>query len=122
MKIEVVPHAEIRPLLREWRRSLAGTRDEQRHQAKELWNEFVRSIVTAKGPPPKSIPDNRTDPPTHWCDFPGLGMAHIVVEPDRRVGLLTYVRRIVVINLNFSPGVRRTPHDPRLGDADTEPL
>jgi hypothetical protein len=73
---------------------------------RKLWGVFVRTILADRGVPKTSIGDNSTDPPTFWCDFPGGGIARIVVAPDRRVGLFSYVRRVIVIDLNFSPGLR----------------
>jgi len=106
VRIEVVAHEDIKPLLREWRRSFPGSREERNRQFRTHWRDFVRTIVADRGIPKTSIEDNTTDPPTIWCDFPGGGIARIVVEPDRRVRLLWYVRRVIVIDLNFSPGLR----------------
>jgi hypothetical protein len=104
-RIEVVAHERIRPLLREWRESLPGTREEQAELSRRLWREFVRSIVAGRGVPEKSRKNDTTKPPTHWCGFPGGGIARILIEADRRVRLFTYVRRVVVIDLTFSPGL-----------------
>jgi len=32
-------------------------------------------------------------------------MAQLLIQPDRRVGLISTERRVVVVDLNFSPGL-----------------
>jgi len=103
VKTVVIAQREITPLLDQWRRSLEGTRQERQKQADLLWAEFVQSIVDAGGPPKNSEKDSSTDPPTHWCNFPG-GFAQVVVEPPHRVGLFSKVQRVIVVDLSFSPG------------------
>lgn len=105
MRIEVVPHRRIHPLLRQWRHSLPGTREEQNDQSKRLWRELVRLIAAGRGIPERSWKDASTNPPTYWCAFPGGGLAQIYVASERRVNLFWRVRRIIVIDLNFSPGL-----------------
>jgi hypothetical protein len=106
MRIEVVPHEDIRPAIREWRRSLGHTREEQRRRFDEFWDEFVAHIVAESGFPKSAFNDDTTDPPTYWCVFPGGGLARLLVEPDERVGWFSYRRRVLVIELIFSPGLR----------------
>lgn len=105
MRIEVVPHRRIHPLLRQWRDSLPGTREEQVVLSQRLWGAFVRLVEVGRGIPEQSWKDATTNPPTYWCDFPGCGLARIYVKPDRRVRLFRHVRRVIVIDLNFSPGL-----------------
>ena len=105
MKIVVIAHEELRPVLDEWRRSFDGTREERKRIADALWAEFVQSIVDARGLPKNYEKDETTEPPTYWVNFPG-GLANIIIEPDRREGFFSKVRRILVIELNFSPGLR----------------
>jgi len=104
MRIVVVPHERIRPMLEAWHRSLGATEAERDQRRREFWREFVETIVRAKGPPPGSILDTSTTPATYWCNLPGGGMAQVLVQPDRRVGLISSERRIVVVDLNLSPG------------------
>jgi hypothetical protein len=104
MRVVVVAHESIKPLLAAWSRTLGDSPAECRRRFRELWGEFVESLEFAQGAPEQSIQDNRTTPPTFWCNFPG-GLAQIIVEPDHHVGLFRKVRRIVVANLNFSPGL-----------------
>jgi hypothetical protein len=104
MRIVVVPHERIRPMLDQWHRSLGTTDAERNRRRREFWREFVESIVDAKGPPPGSFADTSTTPTTYWCSLPGGGMAQILVEPDRRVSLISSERRILVVDLNLSPG------------------
>jgi hypothetical protein len=106
MRIDVVVHKDIEPLLREWRRSLGASRAERYREFNKLWSEFVRSIIAARGFPKTAYEDDSTEPPTYWCAIPGGGLARILVEPAVRVGLFSYVRRVLVIDLNFSPGLR----------------
>jgi len=98
MKIVVVAQRDLLPLLDEWRRSLPGSRTERKQLAEALWAEFVQSIVKAGGVPKNASDDKSTEPPTYWCDFPG-GLAQIVVEPPRRVGLFSTERRVIVVDL-----------------------
>jgi hypothetical protein len=105
MRVTVLPHKRIKPLLAAWRRSLGDTREQRDQLASRLWGEFVDSIVAAKGPPHGSIEDDTRTPLTYWCNFPGVGVAQLLVEPDRRVGFFRIERRVVVVNLNFSPGL-----------------
>jgi hypothetical protein len=91
-------------MLEAWHRSLGATEAERNRRRREFWREFVEAIVGAKGRPPGSFTDTSTSPPTYWCSLPGGGMAQLLVEPDRRVGLVSSVRRIIVIDLNLSPG------------------
>lgn len=88
-----------------WRRSLAGSPEERHLLAKKFWQELVNSIVAAKGPPPGSRVDRSAEPPTYWYYMPGIGLAQLLIKPDRRVNFFVVERRIVVINLNFSPGL-----------------
>lgn len=104
MKIEVVPHEEIKPLLRAWRQTLGDTRQERDRRFREMWAAFVQRIVDASGPPPDAIADPTVRPTRYLCSFPEDGFAELVVEPDRRTGWFTIVRRVIVINLIFSPG------------------
>ncbi len=104
MKIVVVAQRDLRPLLDDWRRTLPGTRDQRQSLANALWDEFVKSIVDAGGVPKDAWEDTTTDPPTYWCNFPG-GLAQIVVEPPQRVGLFSTEQRVIVVDLNFSPGL-----------------
>jgi hypothetical protein len=106
MRIIVVPHRRIQPMLDQWHRSLADTPAERDLRWRQCWGEFVEAITRAKGPPPGSIVDSNTTPPTYWCSLPGGGMAQLLVQPDRRVGLISFERRIVVVNINLSPGLR----------------
>jgi hypothetical protein len=105
MVIKVVPHDVIKPQLRVWRRSLGNTRSERDEVAKKLWAEFVQIIVEAEGPPAGALPDLTRTPTCYVCDFPGGWSAEIIVEPDRREGWFSTVRRVVVINLfvNLDP-------------------
>jgi hypothetical protein len=88
-----------------WRRTLGDTAENRHQRAAELWREFVSSIVAAKGPPKDSQEDKSTEPSTFWCNFPGGGMARLLVKPDRRGQFFVLERRIVVIDVNFSPGL-----------------
>jgi hypothetical protein len=105
MRVVVIPHRRIKPLFDAWRRSLGGTAESRDRLAAKLWRDLVKSIVAAKGPPPESSEDRSTDPPTFWCSLPGVGLAQLLVKPDRRVNFFVVERRIVVIDLNFSPGL-----------------
>jgi hypothetical protein len=105
MRVVVLPHKRIRPVLAAWRRSLGDTREQRNRLFDQLWREFVESIVAAKGPPPSSIEDDTTTPLTYWCNFPGVGTAQLLVEPDRRIGFFRAERRVIVVDLNFSPGL-----------------
>ena len=105
MKIVVIAHEELKPVIYQWRQTLDGTREERRRKADALWLEFVRSIVDAGGLPEHYVEDETTVPPSYWVNFPG-GLANIIIEPDRRQGLFSKVRRVVVTELNFSPGLR----------------
>ncbi len=102
--LQVVAQEVVRPLLAQWRSSLPGTEAEQRELTRQLWAAFVQSFEAERGPPPGSMIDPSTDPTTTWCPFPG-GLAQVVVQPDRWVGWFTVVRRVVVVDLNFSPGL-----------------
>src|SRR5262245_49413944 len=103
MRVTVVAHERIRPILDEWHRSLGSTTAERNQRRRELWREFVVSIIHAKGPPPHSYEDTENSPSTFWCNFPGGGMAEILIEPDRRVDLMSYERRVIVVNLRSWP-------------------
>lgn len=105
MKVVVLPHESIRPLIVAWHHSLGDSKELRDARAKILWNEFVASIVSAKGVPRDAREDKSKKPVTYWIDFPGGGMAQILVEPDRRIGWFSVERRVVVTNLNFSPGL-----------------
>jgi len=105
MRVVVVVHRRVRPMLAAWRRSLGNTRAERDRRRRQLWGEFVESIVRGKGRPVGCVEDNRTTPTTYWCSFPGVGIAQLLIQPDRRVGLISTERRVVVVDLNFSPGL-----------------
>jgi hypothetical protein len=107
MSVTLVPHEVVKPLIAAWRRTLSPDRDERQQLARERWKEFVRRIVEAEGPPPGSVEDVSTNPTSFWCNWPGGGLAQIVVMPDRRTGFFTVERKVVLINLNFSPGPGR---------------
>ena len=104
MRVTVVPHEVVKSFIAAWRRRLSPDREERRRLARERWDEFVRRIVESEGPPTGSVEDASTTPTSFWCDWPGGGMAQIVVMPDRRTGFFTVERKVVLINLNFSPG------------------
>src|SRR5215212_7981653 len=104
MRIVVVPHARIRPMLDEWHRSLGNTPAERDQRRRQFWRDLVEAITRAKGPTAGAIVDTSTMPTTYWCSLPGGGMAPLLVQPDRRVGLISFERRIVVVGLNLSPG------------------
>ena len=106
MRIAVVPHDDIQPAIREWRRSLGRTQGERRQRFEECWNEFVALVMAGGGIPESAVPDNSTWPPTYWTIFPGGGLARILVEPPKRAGWFSYVRRVLVIELIFSPGLQ----------------
>jgi hypothetical protein len=107
MRAVVKAHDVIKPILAAWRRSLSTDPLERKVMARGLWDEFVQQIVRAEGPPPGSAEDKSTNPTSYWCNWPGGGLAQIVVLPDRRVGVFAIERKVVVINLNFSPGPGR---------------
>lgn len=100
----VRPHLAIQSAVRAWRLTLGATREERDRVARERWAEFEQSVIDSQGPPPGSVEDASTRPPTYWCDFPGGGLAQILVQPDRREWVFTVVREVVVVNLVFSPG------------------
>lgn len=104
MRVVVRPHEASRAAFRDWRRSLGATRAERDCRSQTIWAEFVRRIVTAEGPPPGAVVDTSTRPPTFWCEFPGGGLAQILVRPDRRVSMFTVEREVLVLDLVFSPG------------------
>jgi hypothetical protein len=103
MRVVVKPHEEIRPLLRDWRRALSDDPARRRGLASTFWAELERRILEAKGPPPDAVKDGSTAPPTYWCELSGGVWAQLVVLPDRRTGIFTSEREVVVINLAPRP-------------------
>ena len=105
MTVIVKPHEIIKTRLREWRRSLSDDPEQREALAAVYWSELERRIVEAKGPPTGSICDDSTNPPTYWCELTGGTWVQLVVLPDRRKGLFSSIREVVVINLVAHPPV-----------------
>jgi hypothetical protein len=105
MQIIVKPHESIKPLIREWRRSLSGDPGRRRGLSELYWSELVRRITEAHGPPPGSVLDDTTQPATYWCELTGSTWVQMVALPDRRTGLFGIEREVVVINLAPHPRV-----------------
>lgn len=112
MRVIVKPHEEIKPLLRDWRRSLSDDPRRRAELAEAFWTELERRIIAAKGPPRDSVKDESTSPTTYWCELSGGTWVQLLLRPDRRVGLFTFEREAIVINLASRPPAatpRRTP-------------
>ena len=105
MLVIVKPHEIMKPLLREWRRSLSEEPDERHVLAAAYWSELERRIVEAKGPPTGSTCDDSTNPPTYWCELTGGTWIQLVVLPDRKKGLFSSIREVIAINLVAHPPV-----------------
>jgi hypothetical protein len=103
MRTRVKPHEEIKPLIRKWRRTLSDDPQRRRDLAMVFWAELERRIIAAKGPPAGAVKDDSTKPPTYWCELSGGWWAQLVVLPDRRTGVFTFEREVVVINLVSRP-------------------
>ncbi|MBY0455785.1 MAG: hypothetical protein K2V38_00450 [Gemmataceae bacterium] len=103
MTVTVRAHENIRPQLREFRRSLPGTREERAAAARACWEAFVADIVAANGRPPTgAVPDPRF-PAAFWCPFPGGFLVLVHFPAPHRTGLFSRVIEAVAIELNLSP-------------------
>jgi hypothetical protein len=105
MRIVVKPHEVIKPLIREWRRTLSDDPARRSELAEVYWEELVRRITDSEGPPIESVVDASTNPPTYWCELTGGTWVQLVVLPDERTGMFSIERKVVVINLAASPPV-----------------
>ena len=103
MNVAVKPHELIKPLIREWRRSLSDDPEHRRELAEVYWRELVRRISDAQGPPTGSVLDDTTLPPPYWCELTGGTWVQLVVLPDRRVRLFQIEREVAIINLAPHP-------------------
>jgi hypothetical protein len=100
MTIVVKPHSLIKPLIARWRHSLSDDPHQRDELSRLYWSELERRVQEAQGnPPPGSINDDSTIPPTFWCELRGGVWVQLVTRPDRRVRLFSVVREVVVINL-----------------------
>jgi hypothetical protein len=103
VRVTVKSHEIIKPLIRDWRRTLSDDPQRRHDLAMLYWSELVRRITEAQGPPTGSVLDDTTDPPTYWCELTGAMWAQFVVMPDKRIGVFNFEREVVVINLATRP-------------------
>ena len=106
MRAIVQPHADIRSQLREWERLLRRIYPTEPSAALSLWQDFVESLAASGGNLTgwTTFPHPRR-PNNYWCRFPPFYLALLEVRRPKWWQFWKRVR-IIIAELNFSPGLR----------------
>ena len=107
MKVVLKVHEDIAFEYQRWRRSLARNLRESAALADRYWTEFEAYIQSAGGQPPKGSYPHKEMPDAFWCSFPPAYIAAVVRKRIRRKWIFWKVAEMIVIELNFSPGLPR---------------
>jgi len=105
MKVELKVHVDIASDFERWRRSLARNIMDSKARADVYWAEFESFIRSSGGEPPKGSFPHEEYPNAFWCSFPPAFLAAVVRKRIRRKWIFWKVAEMIVVELNFSPGL-----------------
>ena len=112
MRVVVVPHEVVRPLLRQWRDSLSDDADERAALFELFWAELVRRVTQHAGPPPEAFREPNIAATAFWCELAGGTWVRLTVGEDAWGLLQGTVRKFVVTDLAPRPPAGTRPRTP----------
>ena len=96
-------HNDVRDLLSRWQASLATDPEERAELARIYLHEFERRVIAGDGKPSSALVDERTKPTTYWLELSGGTWAQFAEGEPKKIGMFSYARKMVVINLASRP-------------------
>ncbi len=113
MRVIVKFHETVRPRVAAWALALAADPADARRFADVLLDELKRRLVRAGGLPADAVRDDRTTPPTYWCELGGRAWVRYTLGDQKKVLGGTKSRTVEVIGLEQHPPPAATPSSPR---------
>ncbi len=97
MRVTIQFDAVVRPLLADWRRSLAANPLDRELLAETLLDIFRQRLAKTAGRPPGEVIDRSTDPPMYWSELTATVWLGYTIADTRAV--FRRERLIRVVNL-----------------------
>ena len=113
MRVVVNFHSTVRPRLTAWVLSLSADPADGRRFADVLLDELKRRLVRAGGLPAAAVRDDRTTPPTYWCELGGRAWVRYTLGDQKGVFGNVKSKLVEVIGLEQHPPAGATPSSPR---------
>ena len=109
MRVVVIPHEVVRPLLRAWRDSLSDDADVRAELFDLFWRELVRRVSQYAGPPPGALYEPNIAASTFWCELTGGVWVRLTMQDEAWSLLQGTLRRFIVTDLAPRPPAGTRP-------------
>jgi hypothetical protein len=113
MRVIVKFHETVRPRIVAWVATLATDPADARPFADVMLDELKRRLVRAGGLPADAVRDDRTTPPTYWCELGGRAWVRYALTDQKRALGGVKSKTAEIIGLEQHPPPAATPSSPR---------